>query len=294
MIRLGMKFCPCCNAALAHPGWGDAGLRQCPACGSAFLPAKASAAVEDYGKDYFTGAGPGGVDYQDSRRQFRLINEDRLKWMQRFAPTGGKLFELGCALGFFLEDAEPFGWQGYGVELSAFAAGKARKRFKDRVHQGTLKQLPKAWKGFDGACAFHVLEHLDNPASEMARMAALLKPGGVLVLELPDYSSRKAGAEREGWKYYLPGEHLGYYTRPGLTALLEKAGFDVLAFRGTSFTRLLGGVDKAGLRGLRELVLKNLRWLGWVKKLVLGLRGALGGHDCVLLVARKRAPLGRR
>ena len=76
--------------------------------------------------------------------------------------------------------------------------------------------------------------------------------------------------------------------------MLQRAGFEVLAFKGTSFTRLLGGVDKAGLRGLRELVLKNLRWLGWVKKLVLAVRGALGGHDCVLLIARKRMPEGTR
>lgn len=289
-----MKSCPCCAGPLTHPGWGPPALRQCTACGSAFLPAKAGGAAEDYGSDYFDGQGPGGVDYEDSRRQFRLINDGRLQWLQRFAPQGGRLFELGCALGFFLEDAEAYGWQGYGVELSKFAAGKARQRYGDHVHQGTLKQAPKSWKSFEGACAFHVLEHLDDPAREMAKLGAMLKPGGVLALELPDFSSRPAQRQREKWKYFLPGEHLGYYTREGLERLLDKAGFEVLDWRATSFTRLLGAVEKAGLRGLRELVLKNLRWLGWVKKLVLALRGAFGGHDCVLLVARKRPAMGGR
>ncbi len=289
MIRTGMKACPCCGSGLEHPGWGPAALRRCAGCGSAFLPAKAGSAAEDYGSDYFTGQGPGGVDYEDSRRQFRLINRGRLEWMARFAPRGGRLFELGCALGFFLEDAAQFGWQGYGVELSGFAAGKARLRLGSRVRRGTLKQVPGAWKAFDGACAFHVLEHLDDPAGSLAKMGSLLKPGALLALELPDFSSRAAREGRERWKYFLPGEHLGYYTRQGLERLLDRAGFEVLDWRSTSFTRLLGAVERAGLRGLRELVLRNLRWLGWIKALVLGLRGAMGGHDCVLLVARKRA-----
>ncbi len=289
MIRFNMKRCPCCDGPLAHPGWGDAALRLCADCGSAFLPAKASKLVEDYGKDYFTGQGPGGVDYAASRRQFGLTNVSRLQWMRRFAPAGGRLFELGCALGYFLEDAETFGWQGHGIELSAFAAAKARQRFQDRVRQGTLARAPKSWKNFQGACAFHVLEHLDDPAGALAKMSAMLEAGGLLALELPDFSSTSAQALRARWQYYLPGEHLGYYTRAGLTRLLDKAGFEVLAFRGTSYPRLLSGVNKLGLSGLRELVLRNLRWLAWIKTLALALRGALGRHDCVLLLARKKS-----
>lgn len=287
-----MKVCPCCDGALSQPGWGDLALRLCSVCGSAYLPAKASKSVEDYGKAYFTGTGPGGVDYAASRRQFRLTNQGRLARMQRYAPKGGKLFELGCALGYFLEDAEAYGWQGYGIELSGFAAGIARKRYGLRVLKGTLAQLPRAWKGFQGAAAFHVLEHLDDPLGSLRQVAGMLEPGALLTLELPDFSSGPARRQRAGWQYYLPGEHLGYYTRAGLEHLLDRAGFELLEFKGTSYPRLLSGVNKLGLTRVRELVLRNLRWLAWVKRLALALRGALGSHDCVLVLARKKAAVG--
>jgi hypothetical protein len=68
--------------------------------------------------------------------------------------------------------------------------------------------------------------------------------------------------------------------------MLEAEGFEILEFHATSFTRLLGPLDKAGLKSLKALVLKALPWLRWIKGLVLGIRGLLGGHDCVLVIAR--------
>lgn len=282
-----MSLCPCCAGALQYPGWGPEGLQSCVTCGSAFLAAEPLGA-EDYGQDYFDGSG--GVDYEGSKAQFQLINTARLKKIERYVQTGlpRHFFELGCALGFFMEIAEEHGWRAWGVELSTFAAAKAQVRFGDRVLCGTLEQTPAQWQDFGLAAAFHVLEHLPDPAAAVEAMVARLKPGGLLAFEVPDFGSKKARQQKSAWQYFLPGEHLNYFTQAGLKALLEAHGCEVLEQAPTSFTRLLGPLDRAGLQGLKALVIRGLPWLRWIKRWVLALRGWAGGHDCVLVIARTR------
>lgn len=283
-------LCALCGAASAHPGWGPPQLRVCSACGSGTLPPDAAPA-EAYGADYFDGSGPGGVDYEGSKPQFQLINRSRLDRIERHlrGTEPRKSLELGCALGFFMEVEEERGWQAWGVELSPFAAAKAQTRFGARVLCGTLDQAPADWRGFGLATAFHVMEHVPDPRAVLKDLASRLEPGALLAFEVPDFGSRTARRERAGWKYFLPGEHLNYFTQAGLKALLASEGFEVLALEPTSFTRLLGPLDKAGLKGLKQTVLRYLPWLSWVKGAVLAARGLLGGHDCVLVIARKGA-----
>lgn len=265
--------------------WGLGLLWVCPSCGSGHLPAQP--ADSTYGNEYFDGQG--GVDYEGSKRQMQLINHSRLDFIEQAGRplAGRRSMDLGCALGFFMEAAEERGAQAWGVEISGFAAGKARQRFGERVKQGPWQDTPEDWKDFDLVSAFHVMEHLDNPGAALDRAFSMLKAGGLLAIEVPDFSSRKAQQGRDAWQYFLPGEHLQYFTRPGLRQLLGQHGFVVLAEKRVSFTRLLGGMDKAGLKGLKDLILRYLKWLAWIKKLVLALRGLLGGHDCILILARK-------
>jgi hypothetical protein len=73
--------------------------------------------------------------------------------------------------------------------------------------------------------------------------------------------------------------------------LFRSAGLEVIEMKGTSFTRLLGGVDRAGLKKIKEVILKRLKWFAWIKNLVLRLKSLSGRHDCVLAAARR--PLAR-
>lgn len=285
---MSAALCHCCGAVTAPAAWGPAELRLCPACGSGFLPA--GQAAEAYAEDYFDGSGKGGVDYEGSKPQFQLINAKRLALLDAHrAGLPLKLLELGCALGFFMELAQDSGWQPWGVELSPFAAAKAQQRFGAQVLCGTLEQAPADWNGFGAAAAFHVLEHLPDPKQAVQDLAARLAPGGALIFEVPDFGSAKARRGRDRWAYFLPGEHLNYFTQPGLRALLEGAGFEVVAMEAVSFTRLLGPLDQAGLTGLRDFIKRHLRWFAWIKKALLALRGLAGGHDCVLVLARLKA-----
>jgi SAM-dependent methyltransferase len=275
--------CRCCKGVLGHPGWGPQAFKVCATCGSGFLPQEAKA----YDASYFDGSA--GVDYEDSKRQMQLINRGRLDWIAALAPQPGKLLELGCALGFFLEAAEERGWEGWGIEISPFAAAKAQERFAGRVLAGTLAQAPPAWRDFDLAGGFHVLEHVPDPGEVLRDLQVRLKPGALLAWEVPDFGSRKARRAKEAWTYFLPGEHLNYFTVEGLKHLHEACGFELVFVKRCSFTRLLGGVDRAGLRGLREFILGHLKWFAWAKSWLLWARGLFGSHDCIFVIFRKRS-----
>jgi 2-polyprenyl-3-methyl-5-hydroxy-6-metoxy-1,4-benzoquinol methylase len=169
--------CLCCGGEARRPAWAPEGARLCAACGSATLAPDSgngtgAGAAETYQQDYFTGEKDEGVDYQASKRQMQLINHSRLDFLASLPGSpaaGASLLELGCALGFFMEAAHERGMRPYGVEISEFAAGKAREIFGENVIAGELHQAPAQWQGMDLAASFHVFEHLPDPAGVLAQ-----------------------------------------------------------------------------------------------------------------------------
>jgi SAM-dependent methyltransferase len=140
----------------------------------------------------------------------------------------GRLLDLGCWVGFLLAEARDRGWDVTGVEPSSWAAGQARSRGLD-VRQGQVDDVALDG-GFSAVVLGDVVEHLPDPASTLDRVAALLHPGGVLVLMLPDAGSRVARLLGARWWSVIP-THVQYFTRPSLTRLLERTGWQVLAVR---------------------------------------------------------------
>ena len=72
-----------------------------------------------------------------------------------------------------------------------------------------------------------VIEHLPDPGAALDRIAALLRPGGILYLALPDAGSRLARLMGRRWWSVLP-THVQYFTRGSLATLLRRHGYDPL------------------------------------------------------------------
>ena len=104
----------------------------------------------------------------------------------------------------------------------------ARRRFGLTVFQGTLKESPYEPVSFDVITFWDVLEHTFSPAEELAHAAQLLRPGGLLVANVPNWQS----LDRRLWgRYWIgldPPRHLFVFTRDTLTTLLTNAGYNVL------------------------------------------------------------------
>ncbi|MEZ4739924.1 MAG: class I SAM-dependent methyltransferase [Flavobacteriales bacterium] len=145
--------------------------------------------------------------------------------LDRFEPyrRTGKLIDVGCGAGMFLERAALRGWEVHGTEYGdrAVAACKARGV---GIIEGPLDPANYAPGSFDVVCSFEVMEHLAHPKEEMERMLKILRPGGLLYITTPNYACighRLSGAE---WNVVNYPEHLTYFTPSTLRRMAKSAG----------------------------------------------------------------------
>jgi len=150
-----------------------------------------------------------------------------LDTIEKFHSGKGKLLDVGCATGIFLEIAANRNWDVYGVEISEFASSEAAKKFSGRIVYGTLNQLPSS-TGFDVITCFDVIEHINDPRSFICTMAGRLVPGGILALSTVDMSSLSRRLFGKTWWQYKP-EHCSYFSRALLSQLLHTTGLNVIS-----------------------------------------------------------------
>ena len=138
-----------------------------------------------------------------------------------------RLLDLGCWVGFLVAEAEERGWEAMGVEPSLFASAYARDRLGLDVRTGELITTPLPLHHFDAIVMGDVIEHLPRPAEALERMAALLRPGGIAWMALPDAGSLVARGLRARWWSVIP-THVQFFTRRSMRTLLERQGWSVL------------------------------------------------------------------
>jgi SAM-dependent methyltransferase len=154
-------------------------------------------------------------------------NLARITELERWCPGRGRLLELGASYGHSLALARERGWDVAGVELSPAASTYARTHFGLTVFNCDLADVPLADGSLDAAIGWHVLEHVRNPRDQLLRLAALLKPGGVLGLRVPNITSFGARAAGQWWPWMCPPAHLWFFSSTTLPRLLQACGFEV-------------------------------------------------------------------
>jgi 2-polyprenyl-3-methyl-5-hydroxy-6-metoxy-1,4-benzoquinol methylase len=176
---------------------------------------------------------------------------------------GGRLLDVGCATGDFLLAVRERGWEPVGVELSAHAAAVGRRRGLD-VRVGTLAEANFGPASFDVVTMLDVIEHLGDPLAELRQVHRLLRPGGILCVETPNWDSVYRRLLGRRWAALQPRLHLLYFDQRTAAEMLRRAGFDpvltrteiVALFTPEGSTR---GFGSASIRGLlREAVVRVL------------------------------------
>ncbi len=222
------------NADWKLPGLDAFALVQCEQCGLIYLnPRPAPQAI--------------GAFYPQDYAPFRPAIEDEhwalMRWMRRrkmrrrralvehYSGTSrGQVLDVGCATGIFLHEMAQAGWETVGVELTPGAAEYARQRFGLEVFTGQLEEAPLAEGTFDAVTFWDVLEHTYSPRRTLKRSAALLKPGGIVAINIPNWESFERRIFGAQWIGLDPPRHLYVFPRHTLTALLEDTGFKVLGW----------------------------------------------------------------
>jgi SAM-dependent methyltransferase len=192
---------------------------RCDACGSAVLDGAAPAGPELYA----------GGSYAPTRRVARalaapaerLSHHLRLRLLEGL-PTGARVLEVGAGDGAFVAALRRRGVAAEGVDPYGGPAG-TRARLEDL-------ELPSG--ELDAIVLWHVLEHLDEPEAALAQLVPALRPGGRLLVAVPDLASLQARIGGDGWFHQDVPRHRVLFTGDGLRRLLRRSGLRVATTSG--------------------------------------------------------------
>lgn len=136
----------------------------------------------------------------------------------------GRMLEVGCASGAFLHQMAVQGWQVEGLEFSEKAAHAARA-LGYPVRTGTLEAAPDPREPLDLVVGWHVFEHFHDPICALQKFRRWTKPGGWLVLSMPDAGSWEFRIFGDKWYALQVPTHLYHYTPETLSRVLARAGW---------------------------------------------------------------------
>jgi SAM-dependent methyltransferase len=188
-------------------------LARCSSCGTAvtLAPPPGPEAYETGAPRLARAAAP--VLARFDRRRLALLG----------APQGS-LLDVGAGRGRFVAAARRAGWAATGIEPSERGVTAAAAVYGVSIERAGLAG---ASGSYDAVVLWHVLEHLDDPDTAVARLSALVAPGGTLLIGVPNLSSVQARIGGLRWFHLDLPRHRTHFTPPGLRALLERHGFSV-------------------------------------------------------------------
>jgi SAM-dependent methyltransferase len=220
-----MAPCPACAAAGPFSkveDWRDpvAGkqyaVHECGACGVQFSEPRVAVGADWYEKAAPLRALEARPDPYQDWRYLTFLHE-------KLEP--GRLLDVGCGDGAFLEFAQSKGWKGLGFDYETRMIALARERGVEVVATDFESFCKGRRPGeFDAASLFDVLEHTPEPARLLGLLTPLLKVGGRVVITLPN-ADRPIPFRRE--QHDFPPHHYTRWTPKAMRKFLEDHGYAV-------------------------------------------------------------------
>jgi len=140
----------------------------------------------------------------------------------------GRILDLGCAYGVFLDLARKYGWKTYGVEVARQSAVYARKNFDLKIFCGTLEEAKFKNNFFRAMTMWDVIEHLPNPFQTLKEINRILEKNGILLILTIDMESligRLAGLTSKTKDFLYDFQHTYFFSKRTLQKMLKRAGF---------------------------------------------------------------------
>jgi len=216
--------CPICGSA--STGMLFQKHYKCKNCGLIFFEYTLNVAdlAKIYDEKYFRGKVY--CDYIQEKTFRKKLFLEKLNLIKTYIPPNGKVLDVGCATGFFLEVMRKLGYETYGIEVSDYASNYARNMLKLNVITGDLLSASFPDDFFDIITMFDVLEHLPNPIETLAECSRIIKRGGILIIETLNADSLIFKILKQNWPLFSPPYHLFYFNQKNIGLLLDKCKFE--------------------------------------------------------------------
>ncbi len=212
---------------------------ECNNCGFVYVNPPPDPAVLEkiYTREYFNNP---AFDTLDTERYYGydIYIEDKVNIQKKFRKClrylkkyskGGRLLDVGCATGFFLELARQEGWETKGVEASEFACEYAREKLGLEVIRSNLINAKFETQSFDVVTMWDVIEHLLDPRSELLEVNRIMRMGGILGIITPDIEALIPRVMGKNWlELRRVPAHLSFFSVRTLKQFLNRTGFELL------------------------------------------------------------------
>lgn len=219
--------CPVCGS----DGWQEmfridrVRIVRCPTCGigRTVPPPPESDGREAFGGDdayyrrFYT---------EEAALRYRFA-ADILAALREFKRSG-RILDVGCGMGFFVDYAARAGYRCEGIDTSSAATRFARDELNlDVVTADFMDAAFAPRAGFDAVTLNHVLEHVSKPVAFLRKARRALKPGGVVVSSVPNFGGLLPRMLKGAWYGLQPSQHVWQFTPASLAGVFERAGFVV-------------------------------------------------------------------
>ncbi|MDH2347089.1 class I SAM-dependent methyltransferase [Bradyrhizobium sp. SSUT77] len=228
-VRGRSHVCLACGQASVHRFLyrkNGCDILRCEQCGLGRAETMGFDPESYYTSDYFSGKRPDGyADYIGTENILRREFAGTVEFIRKFRASG-RLLDVGCAYGFFLQEAKRF-FEVSGIELAEDAAEHCRLSglnvFTGQADETRLGRLGTT----DVIVLLDVIEHLPSPRDTIALLMNHLDHGGIIVITTGDFGSlysRVAGAH---WRLMTPPQHLWFFTLASMQAMATSLGLEV-------------------------------------------------------------------
>lgn len=205
----------------------DFSLLRCRRCRDLFLFEIREKGGIYADKDYFLSGYKRqyGRTYIEDRDNIVSLGAERIGIIEAIAAKKGRILDVGCALGFFLDLARARGWHATGVEVSEFAGEWARRNLSLDVRTGSFLEIDLPAAGYDAVSFLFVAEHLADMESVARKAYAILKKGGILCLAMPNRGGISYRTAKRSYVADHPRDHYFDTTVRNLRRFLRGYGF---------------------------------------------------------------------
>lgn len=147
--------------------------------------------------------------------------KSKLSLIDSYTASNKRLLDVGAGTGDFLTEAKKYGWEVAGVEPNELARLKSSEKGVALLQN--LDAIPTSDK-YEVITLWHVLEHLPDLESQIAKLVGLLTDNGTLVVAVPNFKSFDAKYYKEFWAAFDVPRHLWHFSKRSVQSIFAKHG----------------------------------------------------------------------